>query len=96
MWAWHSDCHMGRVIGRDIDGDLGGVGRAGGSRRALPFVRLSGSWSAQEQQQQLCYVLTCSLPAFATSVCFETKSARETTPVMVSVSVLSFAVEAQH
>lgn len=30
MWTRHPDCHMGRVIGRNINGDLGGWGQPGG------------------------------------------------------------------
>lgn len=31
MWTRHPDRHMGRVIGRNVNGDLGGWGRTGGN-----------------------------------------------------------------
>ena len=30
MWTRHPNCHMSWIIGRDVNGDLGGWGQAGG------------------------------------------------------------------
>ena len=64
LGAGHSDCHMGGVIGKDVNGDLGGWGQAGGEWGA-DWVGSIRWWcrGTEEHEQQMCYLLKTPLPA---------------------------------
>jgi len=64
LGAGHPDGHMGWVIGRDVNGDLGGWGLAGGQGGAGWVASISWfRWRAKEHEQQVCYLLKSCLPA---------------------------------
>lgn len=63
MWTRHPDRHMSWIIGKDVNGDLGGWGQAGGHGGAGRSSWSRGSRCAQECEQQGSYLLQGILPA---------------------------------